>query len=73
MLRAPGGAGAIPQAWGRGDVGTVKWHVAALDDFDPAMGRLYRELAARNIPLGLARGSLKPEAAALIRDALERS
>lgn len=55
----------------RGDVGTVKKHVAALDGFDPAMGRLYRELAARNIPLGLARGSLKPEAAALIRDALD--
>lgn len=54
----------------RGDVGTVKKHVAALDAFDPAMGRLYRELAARNIPLGLARGSLDPADAERIRDAL---
>lgn len=55
----------------RGDVGTVQKHVDALDRFDPEAGRLYRALAQRNIPLGLARGSLNPAAADRIRDVLE--
>lgn len=55
----------------RGDVGTVKKHVAALDKFDPEAGQLYRALANRNIPLGLARGSLNPVAADRIRDVLK--
>jgi predicted short-subunit dehydrogenase-like oxidoreductase (DUF2520 family) len=54
----------------RGDVGTVERHVAALDAFDPEMGALYRQLARRTIPLGLARGTLPPAAAERIRAAL---
>lgn len=55
----------------RGDVGTVRTHLAALDRFNPEAGALYRALAARTIPLGLARGSLSAEAAERIRAALE--
>jgi predicted short-subunit dehydrogenase-like oxidoreductase (DUF2520 family) len=42
----------------RGDVGTVQKHLYALDELQPAIGALYRELALRTIPLGLARGTL---------------
>lgn len=55
----------------RGDVGTVERHVAALETLNPAAAALYRELARRTIPLGLARGTLNAEAAARIRAVLE--
>jgi predicted short-subunit dehydrogenase-like oxidoreductase (DUF2520 family) len=55
----------------RGDVGTVERHVAALDAFAPEMGALYRQLARRTIPLGLARGTLSPAAGDRIRAALD--
>jgi predicted short-subunit dehydrogenase-like oxidoreductase (DUF2520 family) len=54
----------------RGDVGTVRKHLRELDRFSPAMGELYRELASRNIPLGIERGTLAPDRAAQIADAL---
>ena len=54
----------------RGDVGTVRKHLAALDGYDPDAGQLYRALAKRNIPLGLARGSLSAAAAERIRETL---
>ncbi|MDE3155360.1 MAG: DUF2520 domain-containing protein [Acidobacteriota bacterium] len=47
----------------RGDVGTVRRHLDALDREDPDAGALYRELARRTIPLGLERGTLSPERA----------
>ena len=55
----------------RGDVGTVERHVAALDALNPATAALYRELAMRTIPLGLARGTLTSDAAERIRAVLE--
>lgn len=56
----------------RGDVGTIVRHLHALDANEPASGVLYRELALRNVPLGLERGSLTPERGAEI-DALLRA
>lgn len=56
----------------RGDVGTVARHLSVLDGSDPDAGTLYRELALRNVPLGLKRGTLPPERAAEI-DALLRA
>ena len=50
----------------RGDVGTIERHLQALDGFDPEAGALYRELALRNVPLGLQRGTLAAERAAEI-------
>jgi len=47
----------------RGDLGTLRRHLAALDGVDRAAGALYRQLALRNVPLGLKRGSLSPERA----------
>ena len=54
----------------RGDVGTVRRHVAAMDSFSPRAGELYRALSERTIPLGLERGSLTPSAADQIRQVL---
>ena len=64
-----------PRAWrtcGTRRCRTVERHVAALDAFAPKMGALYRQLARRTIPLGLARGTLSQPAAERIRIALER-
>jgi len=42
----------------RGDVGTILKHLEALDRRFPSSGALYRELALRNVPLGIERGTL---------------
>ncbi len=54
----------------RGDVGTVRKHIAAMDRFDREAGDLYRMLAARTIPLGTQRGTLTAQAAEAIRQEL---
>jgi predicted short-subunit dehydrogenase-like oxidoreductase (DUF2520 family) len=54
----------------RGDVGTILKHLEALDARFPASGALYRELALRNIPLGIERGTLSAPRAAEIEDLL---
>ncbi len=54
----------------RGDVGTVRKHVAAMDQFDHEAGKLYRMLASRTIPLGLKRGTLSAQGADAIHAAL---
>jgi predicted short-subunit dehydrogenase-like oxidoreductase (DUF2520 family) len=54
----------------RGDVGTVRKHVAAMDQFDHEASKLYRMLASRTIPLGLKRGTLNAQGADAIRAAL---
>ena len=52
----------------RGDVGTIVKHLEALDARFPASGALYRELALRNVPLGIERGTTR---AHIARAALE--
>jgi predicted short-subunit dehydrogenase-like oxidoreductase (DUF2520 family) len=42
----------------RGDIGTIRRHIDALDQRSAAAGALYRELTLRNIPLGIQRGTL---------------
>jgi predicted short-subunit dehydrogenase-like oxidoreductase (DUF2520 family) len=56
----------------RGDVGTIVKHLKALDDRFPSSGALYRELALRNVPLGIERGTLAPQRAAEIEQVLLR-
>jgi predicted short-subunit dehydrogenase-like oxidoreductase (DUF2520 family) len=56
----------------RGDVGTIERHLAALDVHSPAVASLYRALAIRTIPLGLARGTLDPAVGDAIRVLLQR-
>jgi predicted short-subunit dehydrogenase-like oxidoreductase (DUF2520 family) len=54
----------------RGDIGTIHRHLQALDAHEPAAGALYRELALRNVPLGLQRGTLSADRGAEIESLL---
>jgi predicted short-subunit dehydrogenase-like oxidoreductase (DUF2520 family) len=63
-------AGGMGGCVARGDVGTVRRHVAAMDAFSPRAGELYRALTERTVPLGLARGSLPTSTADQILQAL---
>ena len=64
-------AGGMGGCVARGDVGTVRAHLAALDGLGPEQGALYRALAARTIPLAIERGTLSPDRARDISAALE--
>ncbi|GKQ50105.1 hypothetical protein BRSPCE3_09600 [Bradyrhizobium sp. Ce-3] len=57
----------------RGDVGTIVKHLRVLDERFPTSGALYRELALRNVPLGIERGTLSAPRAAEIERLLLRS
>ena len=45
----------------RGDIDTVKRHLAALDALDPRFGEIYRALALKTVPLAVAAGGASPE------------
>ena len=54
----------------RGDIGTLRAHLATLRDHAPGVLDLYRAAAEREIALAAARGALTPDAVAGLRDAL---
>jgi len=54
----------------RGDVTTVQAHLATLAKRAPELLPAYRELALQAIPVGIAKGTLDPSAAELLRQAL---
>jgi predicted short-subunit dehydrogenase-like oxidoreductase (DUF2520 family) len=60
-------AGGMGGCVARGDVGTVRRHVEAIERLSPEMAALYRAMTLRTIPLGIARGTLPPAAADEIR------
>jgi predicted short-subunit dehydrogenase-like oxidoreductase (DUF2520 family) len=68
--RALGVAAALTGPMVRGDVGTIRRHVAALERTAPTVLPLYRALAEREVAIAEARGALAPDLAARLRDAL---
>ena len=68
-----GAAGGLGSAIARGDAGTVRRHLDVLARVAPDSLELYRILSLRTIPLALAKGTLKPEAAKEITALLEKS
>lgn len=70
--RALGIARALTGPMVRGDVGTIRRHVAALERSAPDVLPLYRAIAEREIAIAEARGALAPEVAASIRHAVAR-
>ncbi|MDF1703020.1 MAG: DUF2520 domain-containing protein, partial [Planctomycetota bacterium] len=54
----------------RGDLGTVKRHLRALEKMPGDMARLYRLMARKTISLGVAKGSLEKEDARKLLDLL---
>jgi predicted short-subunit dehydrogenase-like oxidoreductase (DUF2520 family) len=57
----------------RGDVGTLRAHLAALAQHAPGVLPLYVAAAEREIALAGARGSLAPDVAAAMREALDEA
>jgi len=55
----------------RGDIGTVRKHLHAIQNRAPGMLPLYRELALAGLPLALEKGILKPDKADEIRRLFE--
>lgn len=70
--RAIGIAGALTGPMTRGDVGTLRAHLAELDARAPGVRDLYVAAARRELALAEERGSLTPEAAAALRDLLAK-
>ena len=68
-----GAAGGLGSAVARGDLGTIRRHLDALAKSAPDSLELYRILSLRTIPLALAKGTLKPEAAKEIAALLRSS
>lgn len=68
--RALGVAAALTGPMTRGDVGTVRAHLAALADHAPAVVELYVAAARREIAIAEARGTLAPETAQVMREML---
>src|SRR6266699_6985103 len=68
-----GAAGGLGSAVARGDAGTIGRHLDVLAREAPDSLELYRILSLRTIPIALAKGTLKPEAAKEITALLEKS
>jgi len=68
-----GAAGGLGSAVARADAGTIRRHLDALAREAPDSLELYRILSLRTIPLALAKGTLKPEAAKQITALLEKT
>jgi len=68
-----GAAGGLGSAIARGDAGTIRRHLDVLAREAPDSLELYRILSLRSIPLALAKGTLKPEAAKEITALLEKT
>ena len=66
-----GAAGALGSVVARGDVGTIRRHLEVLAKETPDSLELYRLLSLRTVPIALAKGSLKPEAAREIEARLQ--
>jgi len=55
----------------RGDIGTIRKHVAALKRAAPEVLSAYRELGLHTIPIGVAKGTLDAERAEQLRELLK--
>ncbi len=51
----------------RGDVGTIRKHIEALEEREPSLVPLYKALGLATIPIGLAKGTLSAEKADELR------
>lgn len=55
----------------RGDIGTIRRHLAALRDRAPGALPAYRKLGLQAIPVALGKGKITPETAGKLKDLLE--
>jgi predicted short-subunit dehydrogenase-like oxidoreductase (DUF2520 family) len=71
--RDRGLAGGMGGCVARGDIGTVRAHLQALDALGGEVGRLYRTLAQRTVPLAVERGSITQDVADTIVTLLDKT
>ena len=71
-LESSGIPGAVAGPYARGDVGTVRKHLEALESRAPEVLPLYCELALTALPFGREKGNLTPEASEEIRCLVEQ-
>jgi predicted short-subunit dehydrogenase-like oxidoreductase (DUF2520 family) len=57
----------------RGDVGTIKKHLTALNQYFPDIEPLYRELGLKTIPIALAKGRIDAAKACDLEDVLNKT
>ena len=57
----------------RGDLDTVKRHVAALEKLDPEIAKYYCTVALKTVPMSLAAGGMSAARAEEIRAFLEKA
>ncbi len=72
-LESMGLPNAVSGPYVRGDIGTVRKHLAALKEGAPDVLPLYRELALLALPLAVEKGALAPARAEEIREILKES
>jgi predicted short-subunit dehydrogenase-like oxidoreductase (DUF2520 family) len=72
-LESMGLPNAVSGPYVRGDIGTVRKHLAALEVGAPDVLPLYRELALLSLPLAVEKGALPQERSEEIRAILEES
>ena len=70
-LATSGLPGAVAGPYARGDVGTVRKHLAALSERAPNVLPLYCELALAGLPFSVEKGTLSEDTAAEIRELVE--
>jgi len=70
-LESMGLPNAVSGPYVRGDIGTVRKHLAALEVGAPDVLPLYRELALLSLPLAVEKGALSRERSEEIRAILE--
>jgi len=56
----------------RGDVGTIKKHITALQEKEPSLLKLYAELGLQTIPVALAKGAIDDRAGKDLKALLKR-
>ena len=72
-LESMGLPNAVSGPYVRGDIGTVRKHLAALEASAPHVLPLYRELALLSLPLAVEKGALSPIRAEEIKSILKAS
>jgi predicted short-subunit dehydrogenase-like oxidoreductase (DUF2520 family) len=70
--RALGFPGCLTGPIARGDVGTIRKHLAALEQKEPTLLSLYKALGLETIPIGIAKGTLSQQKADELRQLLSK-
>ena len=57
----------------RGDLGTITRHLKALEEANPSLLEIYKELGLQTVPIALAKGRIDPQSAGELQGLLRRN